>query len=276
MTDKRATDLTELTAVADNDLLYVVDVSDTADSAAGSSRKIQAKNARGIPATSAESAVVIVNYNYLPGNVLRYGTNTTPGTTDMTAALTAAIAQQQAGGAVVQGIPDEVFLVSTWAAITTTAPLRINGNGMTIRCGNSTRVSFVTVGDDFDIEGITFDGFYRIIDNPAGTAGSISEGRFHKNYCINATVGATNFAYYILLSNAFNKVWITENYFADGIAVADQQRLMNAAHTDPVERRQRTLQPVTGDVRQFLHLVEEGQRLRPVHGGPDGVPGWAL
>lgn len=42
--------------------------------------------------TEAEIAASVtpVNYSYQTGNILRYGTNTTPGTTDMTAAFTAA------------------------------------------------------------------------------------------------------------------------------------------------------------------------------------------
>jgi hypothetical protein len=93
MSDQRLTALTELTTVADGDFVYVVDVSDTTDGAAGSSKKAQAKNVRGYPVTAAETsaAVSIVNYQYEPGNVLRYGTNTTPGTTDMSAAIQAAI-----------------------------------------------------------------------------------------------------------------------------------------------------------------------------------------
>jgi len=46
------------------------------------------------PRTAAEIAagVTPVNYSYAPGNVLRYGTNTTPGTTNMTTAINNAIA----------------------------------------------------------------------------------------------------------------------------------------------------------------------------------------
>lgn len=45
--------------------------------------------------TAAEIAASIVptNYGYVPGHAYRYGTNTTPGTTDMTAALAASISQ---------------------------------------------------------------------------------------------------------------------------------------------------------------------------------------
>jgi hypothetical protein len=45
------------------------------------------------PQTATETAagVTPTSYDYPPGNVLRYGTNTTPGTTDMTAALNSAL-----------------------------------------------------------------------------------------------------------------------------------------------------------------------------------------
>lgn len=46
-----------------------------------------------------DASVTPTNYYYEWGNVLRYGTNTTPGTTDMTAAIQAAINQSEVGGA---------------------------------------------------------------------------------------------------------------------------------------------------------------------------------
>jgi hypothetical protein len=53
------------------------------------------------PQTPAEAAagVVPVNHWNKAGNVLRYGTNTTPGTTDMTTAIQAALNQRAQGGA---------------------------------------------------------------------------------------------------------------------------------------------------------------------------------
>jgi hypothetical protein len=93
MTDTKLTGLTETSAVEDDDLIYLVDVSDTTDSIDGSSRKAQAKNVRGYPRTAAEIAAAILptNYQYEPGNVLRYGDNTSPGVTDMASAVEAAI-----------------------------------------------------------------------------------------------------------------------------------------------------------------------------------------
>ena len=52
------------------------------------------------PQTSAElsASVTPTNYYYPPGDVCRYGTNTTPGTTDMSTALARASSQAAAGG----------------------------------------------------------------------------------------------------------------------------------------------------------------------------------
>ena len=47
MANQKLTDLSEVSTVADDDYIYVVDKSDTTDSAAGSSRYAQAKNLRG-------------------------------------------------------------------------------------------------------------------------------------------------------------------------------------------------------------------------------------
>jgi hypothetical protein len=61
---------------------------------------------------SAESGVTIVNYAYPPGHVYRYGTNTTPGTTNMTTAINTAAAVCLAGGYTLQ-LPAESCLVSS-------------------------------------------------------------------------------------------------------------------------------------------------------------------
>lgn len=68
--------------------------------------------------TPAELAagVTPTNYGYAPGNVLRYGTNTTPGTTDMTAAIIAANSQRASGGAAVY-FPAGTYAYTPLAAI---------------------------------------------------------------------------------------------------------------------------------------------------------------
>lgn len=60
-----------------------------------------------------------VNLQFLPGNILRYGTNTVPGTTDMTGAITKAIAVAMAGGGPVIA-PPGIYLYTT--QITTAFP----------------------------------------------------------------------------------------------------------------------------------------------------------
>lgn len=68
----------------------------------------------GYPETSAErtAGVTIVNYLYPPLNVLRYGTNTVPGTTDMTAAFEAAIAVSTAQYNATVWVPNGYYLIT--------------------------------------------------------------------------------------------------------------------------------------------------------------------
>ena len=63
--------------------------------------------------TAAEIAASVtpVNYAYPPGHVYRYGTNTTPGTTDMTAALNNSIKAVGSGGTVVW--PADTYLITS-------------------------------------------------------------------------------------------------------------------------------------------------------------------
>lgn len=65
------------------------------------------------PQTQAESdaGVTPTNYYYPPGNVLRYGTNATPGTTDMTAAIQAA-ANSAGAGEVDFILPPGTYLIT--------------------------------------------------------------------------------------------------------------------------------------------------------------------
>lgn len=75
-------------------------------------------------AIAAESSVSIVNFLYPPGHVLRYGTNSVPGATDMTAAIQAALNVAGApGGCYRAYAPAQVYM--------TTAPLTIQ-NGLAL------------------------------------------------------------------------------------------------------------------------------------------------
>jgi hypothetical protein len=80
--------------------------------------------------TAAEIAASVtpVNYGYAPGLVDRYGSNTTPGTTDMTAAWQSALAQAAViGGAAVAYGPTGLYLV--------TAPLNATFTGTANQSG---------------------------------------------------------------------------------------------------------------------------------------------
>jgi len=96
MTNKRITDLTEvLTQPSVSDVLHAVDVSDTSQHADGSSKQATIGALRGHPNTK---------------NALDYGENTTPGTTDMLAAIQAAVTAAGAGGAVI--VPPGTYAIS--------------------------------------------------------------------------------------------------------------------------------------------------------------------
>jgi Pectate lyase superfamily protein len=85
------------------------------------------------PQTSAEIAAgsTPVNVWLAPGNVLRYGTNTNPGTTDMTAAIQAALNQStNAGvGAAPVYLPTNTYRISAAITAITPVPLHIYGDG---------------------------------------------------------------------------------------------------------------------------------------------------
>jgi len=162
MADTKLTALTELAeAIAPDDKVYVVDISDTTDSAAGTSKFIQASNAISYARTTAEASagVTPTNYQYEPGNVLRYGTNTTPGTTDMTTAISNATAAAGSTGWV--DFPAGTYAVST-LAITSNVRWRSSDGAATIKCSNTgtNQDDFITVTGSVstDVRGITFDG----------------------------------------------------------------------------------------------------------------------
>jgi hypothetical protein len=86
------------------------------------------------PQTAAEvtASVTPTNYQYAPGVVDRYGTNTTPGTTSMVAAFNAAVAQcEQVGGAIVTYGATGLYLLDSPVNCTFTG--RGNQQGVTIR-----------------------------------------------------------------------------------------------------------------------------------------------
>jgi hypothetical protein len=83
------------------------------------------------PRTEAETAarVVPANYEHPPGNVLRYGTNDAPGTTDVSSAFQAAFDQQAHGGAVIY-VPTGIYRIDSVVSTATAAPFALHGDGM--------------------------------------------------------------------------------------------------------------------------------------------------
>jgi hypothetical protein len=82
------------------------------------------------PLSIAEAAASVTptNYWYAPGNVLRYGSNPTPGTTDMSVAIQAAITVARSGGNYISFPPGQ-YLVNTTLNLTLLHDVEIEGLG---------------------------------------------------------------------------------------------------------------------------------------------------
>ena len=137
------------------------------------------------------------------------------GTTDDTTALTAAITYQQTSGCVLEGIAGATIKLNTWATMTLASPFYWDGNNGTVKCTNTTRVAFVTCKAATKIQNTTFDGWYRIVSNSTAVTETIDGFLFSNNRCINASAGADNFAYYLMLQNPVTNVWIEDNTFTN-------------------------------------------------------------
>jgi hypothetical protein len=85
------------------------------------------------PRTAGEisASVTPVNYTYPPGHLLRYGTNTTPGTTDMSTALQAAVDSATSINPVIYLTDDVGIAKPILIRTTTTQNLTIQGTGRT-------------------------------------------------------------------------------------------------------------------------------------------------
>lgn len=86
------------------------------------------------PQTAAENSagIVPVNFQYPPGNVLRYGTNTLPGVTDMTIAIQSAVNQNNQGGPAIY-LPRGAYSVTN--TINCFAATKITGDGWASNSG---------------------------------------------------------------------------------------------------------------------------------------------
>ncbi|HEB28578.1 MAG TPA: hypothetical protein ENI05_12530 [Porticoccus sp.] len=113
--------------------------------------------------TSAGLTTADLNISYKPLDINRYGTNTTPGTTDMTTAISNATAAAGSTGWVeFQG---ETYAVSS-LAFTNNMRWRCSSGQATIKCSNTGGVQegFITVTGSLivDLKGLIFDGNSKV------------------------------------------------------------------------------------------------------------------
>lgn len=119
--------------------------------------------------TSAESSagVTPTNYQYQPGHVLRYGTNSVPGTTDMTTAF-----QNAALSSLTPYAPAELFLITGSIPLRDTQHWTLDGTRISIT-GN-TKVFTAAVGiDDWSIRGGTVTGDNNSTGSLSGTGAAV-------------------------------------------------------------------------------------------------------
>lgn len=133
------------------------------------------------PRTAAEQSagVTPTNYYYEPGNVLRYGTNTTPGTTDMTAAVAAAFAVSATHPAV---LPQETMLITSALTVPAYGVVVGGGRNSCLKKGfNGDLLSLAkhARGSGFRIDGnkTSFTGRGVVISSGGGGATTADQGQ---------------------------------------------------------------------------------------------------
>ena len=111
------------------------------------------------PRTAAETSagVTPTNYYYEPGNVLRYGTNTTPGTTDMTTAIQAAIDSGEAGHGFAY-VPSGTYKITASLSIADGTPITLHGDGYDSVIVKGANVDMLSLGLKSELCDIRFDG----------------------------------------------------------------------------------------------------------------------
>lgn len=192
MPDLKISELPEITTPSDTNTAVVV--------SGGVTSRIAQRLLRGIPSVADESGVTIVNHEYDVGHLYRYGTNTTPGTTDMTTALNAAIS-------VLDGNGGELILPAD-AMYFNTSSIEIATGRFTIR-GESQRLSRIIVGTavtgsffdltgsvtflhmrDFRMEGTSANGHaINLIDPAIGSGPEVPQGCTFKRLTIDGFSG---------------------------------------------------------------------------------------
>jgi hypothetical protein len=208
--------LTAATSVAGADLVPIVQ--------GGVTKKLPASYLTGGAQTAAEQAASVtpVNYAEMPGSVLRYGDNAVPGTTDMTAAIQAAIDQHAQGGPAVL-LPPDTCLVSSALTLPSKVSIRGHGNGRSKISYSGSAQAFKSATPGTRIYNILMRDL-QIEDAGTGTIGldldSVSEGYF-ENLTINGfTTGVkvysptTGYAVYnrfvnVKALNCTTGLWVT-------------------------------------------------------------------
>lgn len=135
MADSRITDLTELTSVADEDVFYIVDASDTTDNAAGSSKKLLLKTIRPVVINdtdtyACDAGVSVNDFVYLDGtSTLQLSTNTAGSTLpvygvvrEKPTSTTAKLTRLGERGGFSGLTPNTVYYLSTAGGYTSTPP----------------------------------------------------------------------------------------------------------------------------------------------------------
>ena len=144
------------------------------------------------------------------------------GATNDAAALTSAINACLSSGATLYIPKGQTFYLSSWTAITTTAALSIAGEG-TIQYAGSTQVAFLRCPYNVELDGVTFTGWFRVIDNETGVVSTAVDWvRVRNCRFLNAKTGASNFAYSLLIQNACENVLIANCQFKTGLYTAFQ------------------------------------------------------
>jgi hypothetical protein len=153
------------------------------------------------PITSTETgaSVTPVNYNYPEGYVDRYGTNTTPGTTDMTDAIQAAVevAYQKGTGGYIHFLPATYRTTSAIVYPLQSVRIHLYGNGAVIECDhNGNGIDWIVQNENFSghtIENITINGPNTFL--PAGGYVPTSTGagiNMNRNATTNICTGYNN------------------------------------------------------------------------------------
>jgi len=163
-------------------------------------------------AAEAAAGVTPADYSHQPGNVLRYGANISPGTTDMTAAIQAAVNQAAQPGGAPAYVPAGTYHASTTLCLSSNVRLHGDGSGSVIEFGSSANQDCMA---GITVSNVSVSRLKLVLSNPQFGCGYVGTVAFRKN-STNCVVedceitGATSVG--VLLSGSSN-CRISRNYF---------------------------------------------------------------